>query len=151
MPHFMWHLLWIFLQPIAKNWENQYLLKISNMLCEICVPERNFVQEYMLIVPFHCQRSDSELMSLERTRIWKKLYFLISKCIVQKISALPGHCLYWIRQAHAPEHTILSPCQVHHDCARWWDKDSTRLHLKGIIGCEGRFVSSAARPGVLVD
>ena len=103
----------IIVNAIKSIWKNSYFLKVSKC-------------------------------AVYRSRIWKKSYFLrCCKCVFQKSSALPchlpvlsckavvqkmsgllRHCLYSIRQVHDPEHRIWSPCQAHHDCARWWDKFS---------------------------
>ena len=78
---------------------------------EMCSPKESYIKELVFLQIFEMcipkeQRSSMALPVLRR------------KAVVQKMSGLPGHCLYSIRQAHDPEHRILSHCQVHHDCAR---------------------------------
>ena len=99
--------------------ECKQLIFIENQQCAL----RNLyawakhIQKHMLTVHFDCQRFSFNAMNV----IWKHSYFFKPcQCGVQKMSALSGHCMYWIRQAHASEHGIVSFCQVHHECGWWW-------------------------------
>ena len=71
---------------------------------EWCMKEFVFLEIFAMCIPKE-QRSSMALPVLS------------SKGTVQDMSGLPWHCLYSIRQAHDPEHFILSHLQLHHDYA----------------------------------
>ena len=78
---------------------------------ELCSPKESCMKEFVFLGMF-------EMCIPKEQRSSMALPVLSCKAVVQKMSGLPGHCLYSIRQAHDPEHRTLSHCQVHHDCAR---------------------------------
>ena len=105
-------IVWNFLY--SMKWIPYERIRISCSL-ELCSPKESCLQEFVFLVMF-------EMCIAKEQRSSMALPVLSSKGTVQDMSGLPWHCLYWIRQAHDPEHMILSHWQLHHDCAGWWDR-----------------------------